>query len=73
MPPLDSSKNIDVQTEGNICLIGINRPHVKNAVDPQTAKELQAAFCHFEEDPNLNVAIFYGKGELSEMIVSIVD
>lgn len=57
-----SPSTVDVEREDKICLIGINRPEVRNSVNPETAKQLQVAFCRFEEDPDLSVAIVYGKG-----------
>ncbi|XP_041468513.1 probable enoyl-CoA hydratase echA8 [Lytechinus variegatus] len=57
-----SLRRVEVEREDKICLIGINRPDVRNAVDPETAKQLQVAFCRFEEDPELSVAVLYGKG-----------
>lgn len=57
-----SSITVDVEKEDKVCLIGINRPNARNAVDIDTAKQLQKAFCQFEEDPDLGIAILYGKG-----------
>ncbi len=45
-----------------ITTIGINRPNKKNCVNHETAKQLQAAFKAFEEDPESSCAVLYGKG-----------
>ncbi|XP_071482498.1 enoyl-CoA hydratase EchA19-like [Diadema antillarum] len=57
-----SASLVEVDREDAVCLIGINRPDVRNAVSVETARQLQVAFCRFEEDPSLSVAILYGKG-----------
>ena len=41
----------------SICVVTIDRPEVRNAVDRSTAHELAAAFRAFDADPALNVAI----------------
>jgi enoyl-CoA hydratase/carnithine racemase len=51
-----------VQQLGKVMTIGINRPEVRNCVNPPTAKELIAAFHKFEETEDALVAVLYGKG-----------
>ncbi len=53
-------KNVLYETEGNVTVITINRPEVKNAVDRTTAKELAQAFRKFEEDSNQYICIITG-------------
>jgi len=38
------------------------RPEVRNAVDPEQADRLEAAFLQFEADPQSDVAVLYGDG-----------
>jgi enoyl-CoA hydratase len=54
----------DVQftTDGPVCIITINRPHCRNAVDGPTASLLRAAFARFEADAALRVAVLTGSG-----------
>jgi enoyl-CoA hydratase len=40
----------------------LNRPDVRNAVNPQAASELLAAFDAFEADENASVAVLTGAG-----------
>ena len=40
----------------------INRPNHRNAVNPETAKELHKIFTYFENDSNLKIAILTGEG-----------
>lgn len=45
-----------------IC-IGINRAAARNTVDRPTADALARAFCAFDQEPDLRVAILHGSGE----------
>ena len=49
-------------TEGNIAIVTIERPEVRNAVDGPTAEELAAAFRRFDDDEGLAVAVLTGAG-----------
>ena len=42
--------------------VTIDRPDVRNAVDPETAHALEAAFRRFDEDEALSVAVLTGAG-----------
>ena len=53
---------VEVETEGAICVVSINRPEAKNAVDRPTAEALAAAFRAFDADESLDVAILTGAG-----------
>src|SRR5207248_7198794 len=53
---------VHYQSDGPICLVTINRPAARNAVDPATARELAAAFRRFDADDTLSVAVFTGAG-----------
>lgn len=55
-------KTVDVETVGKVCLIAINRPEKKNAVDTATAHQLYRAFQDFEKNDRMGVAVLYGKG-----------
>ncbi|MDD5170396.1 MAG: crotonase/enoyl-CoA hydratase family protein [Syntrophales bacterium] len=48
--------------EGNICIVTINRPEARNAVDRETAQLLYDAFTEFDHDDSLSVAILHGEG-----------
>jgi enoyl-CoA hydratase/carnithine racemase len=45
-----------------VLTVTIDRPAVRNAVDPQTAGALEAAFARFDADPDLAVAVLTGAG-----------
>lgn len=57
-----SEDSIEVSSlpEG-ICLIALNRPHRRNAVNPTTAKKLYEAFLTFEANPDQKACVFYGE------------
>src|SRR5690606_3727002 len=51
-----------VETDGPVTIVTINRPHVRNAVDNETAAALTAAFRVFDADARARVAILTGAG-----------
>ncbi|KAH8382469.1 hypothetical protein KR009_003719 [Drosophila setifemur] len=55
-------KNILVEKDKDITLIGINRPQQRNAIDSLTAAQLCDAFANFEADDTSPVAVLYGVG-----------
>ena len=48
------------ETDGDVAIVTINRPEVRNAVDDATADGLVAAFRRFEADDGLAVAVLTG-------------
>lgn len=54
--------NITIEDRGQIRLIGINRPNVRNAVNAATSRELKQAFELFDSDPSALVAVLHGHG-----------
>lgn len=53
---------VDVAMDGPVWTVVINRPDKRNAVDPETALQLRAAFDAFEADETAAVAILTGAG-----------
>lgn len=51
-----------IEQIGNVMTIGINRPEVRNCVNPATAAQLISAFKTFEQTEEALVAVLYGKG-----------
>lgn len=58
-----SASNVAYTSEGRIAIVTIDRPHVRNAVDAQTARELFAAFERFGADDGADVAVLTGSGK----------
>ncbi|MFW8596048.1 crotonase/enoyl-CoA hydratase family protein [Cribrihabitans neustonicus] len=50
------------ETREGITTVTLNRPEVRNAVDPETAQALYDAFLAFEADTNAQVAVLTGEG-----------
>ncbi|MGI9295216.1 MAG: crotonase/enoyl-CoA hydratase family protein [Pseudomonadales bacterium] len=55
-----SDDKVLFETKDDIAVITINRPACRNAVDPDTAGQLERAFLQFEQDSSLKVAVFTG-------------
>ena len=53
---------VDVANDGPVRIITNNRPEARNAVTPEQADALHAAFLEFEADPSTRVAVFTGAG-----------
>jgi enoyl-CoA hydratase len=51
-----------VERDGPVTTVVINRPQVRNAVDPETAVALREAFRAFEADPEARAAVLAGAG-----------
>jgi len=58
-----TDETCQIEREGGILWIRMNRPHVLNALDPATHRAIAAALDTFEADPDLRVAIITGTGE----------
>lgn len=57
------SSNISGTTDGPVLTITIDRPEARNAIDPEAAAGLLAAFQYLEEQDDLSVGILTGSGE----------
>ena len=51
---------VQVTRHGDVTLVTLDRPDVRNAVDAPTARQLHAAFLAFDADDNARVAVFHG-------------
>jgi enoyl-CoA hydratase len=54
--------NVQIQKDGPVTTVTINRPERRNAVDRPTAKLLSDAFRAFDADPEAKVGVLYGAG-----------
>lgn len=60
---MDQSNNsILIERAGDIAVVTINQPEVRNAVDRATAVAMAQAFADFDRDQNLKVAVLTGAG-----------
>ncbi|HEC11550.1 MAG TPA: crotonase/enoyl-CoA hydratase family protein [Acidimicrobiales bacterium] len=55
-------ETVEVEIEGPVMVVSIDRPEVRNAVDGRTAEALYEAFSRFESDSALAVAVLTGAG-----------
>jgi len=51
---------VTIERLGDIHVVTLSRPDVRNAVDSDTARALHAAFLAFEDDADARVAVFHG-------------
>ncbi len=58
-------ENILLEKEGQLGIISINRPEVRNALDGKTVKEIEQAIEMLEQDEEVGVIVFTGVGEKS--------
>ena len=54
--------SVRVESRGAVCVVTIDRPERRNAVDRPTAEALAEAFRAFEADEALSVAVLTGAG-----------
>src|SRR4051812_35984307 len=52
--------SVRIETRAPLCIVTLDRPEARNAVDGPAAAELADAFRAFEKDPSLSVAILTG-------------
>lgn len=57
------NNSVLIERDGEIFIVTLNRPQVRNAVDTATAGELAQAFESFDKDDSLRVAVLTGAGE----------
>jgi len=51
--------SVRVEKEGAVWTVIHSRPEARNAVDPQSAEALVAAFLEFDRDPEAAVAVLW--------------
>src|SRR3989440_5700923 len=54
------SKTVRTEVDGAVVTVTIDRPDLRNAVDPETARALEAAFGNFDATDDLSVAVLTG-------------
>jgi len=57
-----NDETVHFEVDGPVCVITIDRPQARNAVDGPTQRALSGAFRQFEADDALSVAILTGAG-----------
>ena len=59
---MNKSNIVLTQRDGDVLIVKLNRPEVRNAVDTATASALADAFESFDRDDSLSVAVLTGAG-----------
>ncbi|MGH3649513.1 MAG: crotonase/enoyl-CoA hydratase family protein [Acidimicrobiia bacterium] len=57
-----SNQKVNVETEGPVRIVELNRPEVRNAVDAEAAALLHEAFMGLDEDDSVAVGVLTGAG-----------
>ncbi|MBL9027718.1 MAG: crotonase/enoyl-CoA hydratase family protein [Myxococcales bacterium] len=57
-----SNQRVTVEKDGNVLLIGINRPEKRNAFDLETIDQLGAAYQRLGNEPDLFAGVLFGHG-----------
>ena len=53
---------VRIEKSGSVWTVIHSRPEARNAMDPQSAEALHAAFQAFDADDTADVAVFWGEG-----------
>jgi enoyl-CoA hydratase len=59
---MERADSVLLKRDGDILVVTINRPQVRNAVDTSTARALADAFADFDRDDSLKAAVLTGAG-----------
>ena len=59
---LASGATLTVERRGQVALLGLNRPHIQNRIDPVTFRALATAYYDYDHDPSLRAAVLFGHG-----------
>jgi enoyl-CoA hydratase len=63
MTPIHPEGSIDLEVQGGVLLIGINRPNKRNGFTPKMYRELGEAYTHLDDDPALRVGVLHAMGD----------
>lgn len=56
------SNAVRFDRSGSVATVILDRPHVRNAVDPVTAQALAGAFLELDADPSIHAMVLWGAG-----------
>ena len=62
-PNKTSPNRISYETDGHICLIGLNRADKRNAFDSHMIRHLSEALVRYEADSELRCALIFAHGD----------
>jgi enoyl-CoA hydratase len=61
--PLGPNTKLTIERRDQIALFGINRPYIRNRIDPDTFQALAKAYYDYDHDPSLRAAVLFGHGD----------
>ncbi|OBK97405.1 hypothetical protein A5652_07195 [Mycobacterium sp. 1165178.9] len=62
-----------LQREGHVLLIGLNRPHKRDAVDRAMLADLSRAYGVLESDPSVRAGVLYAQGKHFTAGLDLID
>lgn len=67
MSKVEAEANVNVRRErgGKVALVVINRPHVRNAIDADTTRQLEEAFDEIETETAVRATVLTGAGDVA--------
>lgn len=57
------ANTVTVERRGDIVLVGLNRPTIRNRIDPPTRLKLGEVYYQYEHDPTLRALVLFGHGD----------
>ena len=66
---MEEKKNVLTQLKDGVLIVTLNREEKRNAIDPDTANELEAIFNNAEKDPAVGAILITGAGEDRKSVV----
>src|SRR5215213_6032605 len=59
---MEAGMAVRIEKKGKVWTVIHSRPEARNAMDPESANALVAAFEQFDKDPDAAVAVLWGEG-----------
>jgi enoyl-CoA hydratase/carnithine racemase len=71
--PLPDLDTVVLQRDGHVLLIGLNRPHKRNAFDRAMLADLSRAYGVLESDPSVRAGVLYAQGDHFTAGLDLID
>ena len=68
-----SGRKVTLDQQGNLLLIGLNRPEKRNAADTEMLSQLALAYGELEKNPDLRVGVVFAHGDHFTAGLDLVD
>lgn len=67
------TNTVSLERDGHVLLIGLNRPHKRNAFDREMLTELSRAYALLESDPDVRAGVLFAHGDHFTAGLDLVD